>query len=103
MIAVVIGRRTGADLDLDTWLMSCRVLGRQVEAATLAVVAREARAIGATTLVGHYRPTAKNEMVRDHYARLGFASRDEVEGASTWTLDLDDFVPTEVTIEIIAS
>ena len=71
-------------------------------AATLAIGAREARAIGATTLVGHYRPTPKNEMVRDHYARLGFASKGEVDGASTWTLALDDFVPADVTIEIIA-
>ena len=102
MIAVVIGRRSGADVDLDTWLMSCRVLGRQVEAATLAVVAQQACEIGAATLVGHYESTSKNDMVRDHYARLGFTSKNEREGASTWTLDLHHFVPAEGPIEIIA-
>ena len=71
MIAVVIGRLDGPDLDLDTWLMSCRVLGRQVEAATLAVVAQEARALGARSLVGRYKPTAKNAMVRGPFRQAG--------------------------------
>ena len=73
IIAVVIGRVDAqARCHIDTWLMSCRVLGRGVEAATLALVAERARALGAATLVGEYIPTAKNGMGADHYARLGF-------------------------------
>ena len=52
--------------------MSCRVLGRKMEEATLNLVVRQARALGAERLIGVYRPTAKNGMVRDHYQRLGF-------------------------------
>ena len=67
IIAVVIGRMgEGARLEIETWLMSCRVLGRRVEEATLEVVRREAGRLGATALVGRYRRTAKNAMVEDH-------------------------------------
>lgn len=79
IIAVVIGRlRDDADCWIDTWLMSCRVLGRQVEPATLNLIQHQAHALGARRLIGEYIPTRKNGMVRDHYARLGFSviSRD---------------------------
>jgi acyl carrier protein len=69
----VIGRLVGNDdLVLDTWLMSCRVLGRQVEEATLHLVISQAKALGAKRIIGVYRPTAKNKMVENHYSRLGF-------------------------------
>jgi FkbH-like protein len=76
IISIVIGRIITQDgvraLDLDTWLMSCRVLGRSVENAILAVVVDTARQAGVERLIGHYRPTSKNAMVRDLYPRLGF-------------------------------
>ncbi len=101
VIAIVIGRRRAEELVIDTWLMSCRVLGRKVEQATLDLVAREARRLGCARLVGTYVPTAKNGMVRDHYARLGFTvmTVDE-DGGSVATLDLDDFsgAPTPITM-----
>jgi FkbH-like protein len=92
MIALVAGRlrAPGGDLLIETWLMSCRVLGREVEQATLFLVAAEARRLGAARLLGEYRPTAKNGMVREHYARLGFSRLDEAPGGAThWALSLD--------------
>jgi FkbH-like protein len=97
IIAIVIGKlQAGGDLLIDTWLMSCRVLGRQVEQATLNLVAQEALRLGAKRLVGEYLPTAKNAMVRDHYERLGFTvvSR-EADGSSRSVLELDGFVPEQ--------
>lgn len=95
IIGVVIGRdRGGGVLDLDTWLMSCRVLGRGVERATLAVLAQAARDAGFSALRGHFRPTAKNAMVSDHYANLGFADLDaQADGASSWLLHLEGALP----------
>ena len=102
MIAVVIGRLDGETVDLDTWLMSCRVLGRQVEVATLTVVAQEARALGARFLVGRYRPTAKNAMVRDHYCALGFVLRsDDEQGNADWSLDLESFSSVPVAMAVV--
>ena len=93
IIAVVIGRRTGDAFELESWLMSCRVLGRKVEEATLAIVAEEARRLGATRLIGHYVPTAKNGMVREHYPSLGFTllTSDE-SGTTAWEYALDGAV-----------
>ena len=89
------------DLLIDTWLMSCRVLGREVEAATLALVAEQARGLGARRLVGEYVPTAKNAMVRDHYARLGFSPLwQDQEGAGRFVLDLAGFRPAETFIDV---
>jgi FkbH-like protein len=92
IISLVAGRlaEPGGDLMLDTWLMSCRVLGRNVEQATLFLVAAEARRLGATRLIGEYRPTPKNGMVREHYAQLGFSPLSETaDGVTRWALSLD--------------
>jgi FkbH-like protein len=103
VIAVVIGRLAadGAAV-VDTWLMSCRVLGRRVEAATLAVVAEAARATGAVALEGLYRPSAKNAMVADHYERLGFTLVErDAEGAARYRLPLDGWRAGELPIAIV--
>jgi FkbH-like protein len=73
LISVVIGKKCGETMHIDTWLMSCRVLKRQVEEEILNELARLARARGCTRLEGIYLPTAKNEMVRDFYSRMGFS------------------------------
>ncbi len=91
IIAIVIGRLTGTDCQIDTWLMSCRVLGRGVEAATLNLIAAQAAAMGAERLIGTYIPTAKNPMVADHYQKLGFDA--------AGILSLGSFTPIETFIE----
>jgi FkbH-like protein len=95
LISIVVGRREDEVLLLDLWLMSCRVLKRDMEVAMLDVMARHARTAGARTLQGTYLPTKKNAMVADHYERLGFTQRaapaDASEGATYWTLDLDSY------------
>lgn len=93
VIAIVIGRLlSGGEMAIDSWLMSCRVLGRDVEAATLNVLAEQAAALGASRLVGDYLPTAKNGMVHDLYTRLGFSAVPHPqEGASRHALSLENF------------
>lgn len=78
------------EMEIDTWLMSCRILGRGVEDAMLSVVANRVRESGAGRLVGTYRPTAKNDMVRELFPRLGFEprSRDQKSGETSWVLPL---------------
>ena len=102
VIAIVIGRKAGdRDLLIDTWLMSCRVLGRQVEEATLDLIARQAGLLGARRLIGEYIPTKKNGMVKDHYAKLGFTVMEtRPAGGSRAALDLQGFVPTPSFIHI---
>jgi FkbH-like protein len=62
--------------EVDTFLMSCRVMGRQVERAFLAYLGEAAREAGAEHLVARYRATAKNHIVRDFYPSQGFQEVD---------------------------
>ena len=102
VIGIVIGHPDGAAIVIDTWLMSCRVLGRGVERATLHLVAGEARRLGAAALTGVYVPTAKNGMVRDHYKNLGFTLAGESPDLETrWTLDLATVPPAAPHIQAI--
>lgn len=88
MIGVVIARPQGADAwEIDTWLMSCRVLGRRVEEAMLAHLVAAARAAGIATIRALYLPTGKNGMVREHYDKLGFTLLEEAsDGARRYEL-----------------
>ena len=75
---------------IDTWLMSCRVLGRQVEQAVLREVLARARGRGIHRLLGLYRPTERNGMVREHYGKLGFVQVNEApDGTTHWEISTD--------------
>jgi FkbH-like protein len=77
LVCVGILRETAAATwTVDTFLMSCRVMGRGVEDAFLAYLGEQAAAAGARQLVGEYRPTAKNGIVKDFYSQHGFVARD---------------------------
>jgi FkbH-like protein len=88
MISVVIARPDGPErLEIDTWLMSCRVLGRCVEHMVLRELIHQARARGVRSLTGTYVPTAKNAMVSAHYEKLGFKLIENLDsGATRWEL-----------------
>lgn len=72
LIAVVLGRVADSVLEIDTFLMSCRVIGRGVERAIAGEIAGIAGHRGAERVRGFYRPTDRNGMVADLYPRLGF-------------------------------
>lgn len=92
MISVLVFDKEPEVWTNDTWLMSCRVLGRRVEEAALAHVAAAAKAAGVRKLIGTYLPTSKNQMVADFYGRLGFALvESRPDGATVWELPLDSY------------
>ena len=105
LISIVLGRGDGRALHMDLWLMSCRVLKREMENAMLDVLAQRARARGLETIVGYYLPTAKNSMVADFYSRLGFspapASAVLPEGATVWTLGLAAYTQQNTHIKVL--
>jgi len=97
MIGVIIARKAPAGQaawEIDSWLMSCRVLGRRVEQAMLGELVKAAKAAGIDELRGQYIPTEKNKMVAQHFPALGFAdiAADDREG-QMFALDLDAFQP----------
>ncbi len=100
LIAIVIGSVEGELFVVDTWLMSCRVLKRQVEELTLNKIVALAKMRGCSKVVGVYKPTAKNGMVRDLYPTLGFAATESTEEFSKYVLEVDTYVPIETKIAV---
>lgn len=87
VVSVVIGKKIGDTLDMELWLMSCRVLKRDMELAMLDTLVEKCRKAGIKTIRGHYYPTAKNNMVRGLYESFGFTKESEDEAGNTaWTL-----------------
>jgi FkbH-like protein len=104
MISVVIFRKAGLEWLCDTWLMSCRVLGRRVEEAILQAVVAQAHAEGAEALIGRYIPSAKNAMVAEHFGKLGFTLTErEPDGGSLWRLALADYQDRSLPMRIIGA
>lgn len=95
MISVIICRPGEPGVwEIDTWLMSCRVLGRKVEQMVLREIVARAQEAGVHTLVGTFRPTEKNALVRDHYQNLGFAKVEELtDGCTVWSMSTAVAIP----------
>ena len=73
LICVVILKRMDSETAfIDTWFMSCRVLKRGMEDFVLNTIVEAAKEAGYKYVVGEFIPTAKNQMVKDHYPNLGF-------------------------------
>ena len=101
LVTVLLGRKQDRTLHLELWLMSCRVLKRDMELAMLDVLVERASAAGISTLVGYYIPTNKNGMVADHYERLGFERMGEANGTTTWQLKIDGYAPRNEHIRVV--
>jgi FkbH-like protein len=102
MISVVICRpKDSGTWEIDTWLMSCRVLSRRVEDAVLAEIVRAARAAGVQRLIGVFKPSARNDIVKDHYKKLGFTlDHEEASGETVWTLDIARYTEPKLPMTI---
>jgi FkbH-like protein len=103
MISVVICRPAGAGVwDVDTWLMSCRVLGRKVEHMILREILKHARAAGISKIIGDYFPTDRNQLVVDHYSKLGFTKvREDESGSTHWELTVDGAEPESAPMKVV--
>jgi FkbH-like protein len=89
LVGVAIAHDQGEQCEVDTFLLSCRVIGRTVETALLAYLARSAAQRGRKQLVGWFLPTKKNAPARDFYPQHGFKRLDANGEGSLWTLDLE--------------
>ncbi len=93
LTSVVILEIDGAGARVDTWLMSCRVLQRQVEDEMLNEMISRLRRRGVTRLAGEYRPTAKNALVADLFPGLGFQTSEQTPERSTYDLEIAPYIP----------
>ena len=102
VVTVVAGQQEGALLHLRLWLMSCRVLKRGMEDAMMDAVVADAAARGVKTICGYYYPTAKNAMVKEFYAEMGFARiKADENGNTVWNLDVAAYTARHPHMEIL--
>jgi len=89
LVGVALLRLDGETAEIDTYLMSCRVIGRGAESAFLAHLLAVLAQRGIRRVRGYYYPTTKNEMVRSFWAQQGFTALDE----ETFELELAGAMP----------
>jgi FkbH-like protein len=103
VVGVAIIKKKNGDWWIDNMLMSCRVIGRTVETALLAKIVRDAKAEGASRIIGEYIPTKKNPPAADLYEKHGFGMPAQTdENGTSRILNLDaDSVEVPEWIELI--
>jgi FkbH-like protein len=106
LISIVVGRRENETLHMDLWLMSCRVLKRDMEQAMLDAVVERARSRGIRSILGVFIPTAKNAMVKEFYPTLGFEpaplpDANLPEGSTAWKLALAGYTHQNTHIKVL--
>jgi len=89
IVGMALTRTENDVCEIDTLLLSCRVIGRTIETAFLAALASDARRAGADVLLGRFVPTKKNAPAKDYFKSHGFAMIEEKDGVSTWELPLE--------------
>jgi FkbH-like protein len=90
IVGVCITRRSGEVCEIDTLLLSCRVIGRTVEDAILHFLAERNRARGIRRIEGWFLPTRKNKPAESFYPRHGFLAVSQSETGTLWALDLEE-------------
>jgi FkbH-like protein len=91
MVSVVITKRkTDTEIELDTFLLSCRVMGRFIEEQIIGFIEDLYKKSGYKRLVTYYKPTEKNAPVKDFFERLGYSVLDvDSAGNKKYILDLE--------------
>jgi FkbH-like protein len=102
LVTAIAGHAEAETLHIDLWLMSCRVLKRGMEDAMLDALVDAARARGLQQIVGYYYRTPKNDMVSEHYERMGFSQVTDADdnSASTWRLPVAGYIPRNKQIRV---
>ena len=102
VISVVIGHiKKKKELHIDLWIMSCRVLKRDMEFAMMDELVKKSLEKGIKTIYGYYYPTQKNKMVKEFYETQGFELLScDNDGNKTYKLELDNYENKNNVIEV---
>lgn len=91
VVSVVIGRIDGEILHIDLWIMSCRILKRNMEFAMMDEIVNQCKRCGVKRIMGYYYPTAKNKMVKDFFASQSFIKESADEhGNTVWRFEINE-------------
>jgi len=101
VVTVVLGHIDEKILHIDLWLMSCRVLKRDMEFAMMDALVKKAKEAGIEKIKGYYYPTPKNGMVKEFYSLHGFEKESEDnEGNTIWNLNINNYENKNKFIEV---
>ncbi len=101
VVSVVIGHQNGVVVDIDLWIMSCRVLKRDMEYAMMDAFISICKERGIERVIGHYFPTAKNGMVKEFYGLHGFQKTvEDSNGNAVWEINVADYEPKNQVIKV---
>ena len=93
IVSVVAGKIEESQLHVELWLMSCRVLKRDMELAMFDRLVEECVNRDVEKIIGYYYPTAKNKMVKDFYPMLGFTLVSSApDGHTVWEYKIQNYV-----------
>ena len=90
VVSVCIGKIDGKICHIDLWLMSCRVLKREMEYAMMDVFIHKCQQRGILEIRGYYYPTEKNGMVKSFYKMMNFDLVSEKEDETVWSYVVND-------------
>ena len=91
---VILKKMDKNEVFIDTWIMSCRVLKRNMENFVLNTIVQIAKQNSFSRIIGEYLPTQKNGMVKDHYLNLGFK-----QVQNLWHLSVQDYIDKQCYID----
>ena len=100
IIGLIIAKIGGSQWTIDTFLMSCRVIGRSVDSFMLNTLVEAARSSNATQINGLYSPTPKNQLVAEFYPSHQFVKGDSVGGETSFQLDIEQYMPDATPIKV---
>jgi len=91
IVGCVITKNENLTTHIDTFLMSCRVLGRKIENVIINYILTEAKNLGSTSVYGEYKPTKKNMQTQDFYKDFGFSHEKTTPESDVWKFSLDGY------------
>lgn len=101
VVSIVIGHIVGTECLIDLWLMSCRVLKRDMEYAMMDTFVQKCKSRGVNSIKGYYYPTPKNGMVKDFYSLHGFIKINEDSNGNTeWLLNVESYQHKNYVIDV---
>ena len=89
LTSVLIIKKETEHLEIDSFLMSCRVMGRKIENAIINEILNKYRDY--KTLRASYIPTSKNKPVESLYEQLGFKLINEENGIKDYQISPNDY------------
>lgn len=87
---------------IDTFLLSCRVLGRKIEESLLAYIINAAKNEKADALGGEFIPTQKNAPAKSFYKKNGFYLSEEMNNKEIWKYNVSKDYPFPASIKIVS-